>query len=75
MKSKLKELLQRAESWPEAVQDEAVRSLLAIEEAQGGPYRISDAEWADMQQAIDEADRGELVSEEALMEANKRHGA
>ena len=75
MKTKLKDLLERAELWPEAVQDEAVRLLLAVEEEQAGVYVISDEEWADLREGLDQADRGEFVPDEVLAEADKRHGA
>ena len=75
MLPKLRELVERAESWPDAAQDEAVRSLLAIEERHGGPYVLSDEEWADLQEGIAQADRKEFVSDEVVAEADKRHGA
>lgn len=75
MLPKLKDMIERAQSWPDAAQDEAVRSLLAIEERHGGPYSINDAEWTDLQEGIAQADRKELVSDEVMAEADKRHGA
>ena len=73
--TQLKEVMKRAESWPEDLQAEAVDLLLAIEEAGASPYRIADAEWARLRIAIAQADRGEFVDEESVAAADKRLGA
>lgn len=70
----LRDVLARAESWPSELQEEAVRALLILEAEGTGPYRISDAEWADMQAGLAEAGRREFVSDADVAEANKRLG-
>jgi len=36
---------------------------------------LSDEEWADLQEGLTEADRGEFVPDEVVANADKRHGA
>lgn len=59
MSHKLKELMKRAETWPEEAQDELVQVGLEIEAGQSGVYYAS----PDELRAIDEADRDEVASE------------
>lgn len=70
----LKEVLARAESWPAALQEEAVQTLLTLEAQGTGIFHISDDVWEDMQEGLAQADRREFVSEEDLAKANKRLG-
>jgi hypothetical protein len=70
----LKDVLQRLETWPPEAQAEAVQSLLNIEEKHTGVYRVSDEEWADLQEGIEQANRGEFVPDELIAESDKRHG-
>jgi hypothetical protein len=39
-----------------------------------GLYIIGDQEWADLQEALRQADRKEFVSDEAIADADKRRG-
>ena len=70
----LREVLARAESWPDALQEEAVQTLLALEERGTGIFHIFDDVWADMQDGLAQAERREFVSEEDVSKANKRLG-
>ena len=74
MTKQLKEMLERVDSWPENVREEAVQTLLIIEERGTGIYHVSDKEWADMQEGIQQADRGEYASDDAVAKANKKLG-
>jgi hypothetical protein len=63
MMSKLKDVLQRAESWPEEAQQELAEIALEIEAGfRGGVYHAT----ADELQAIDEADRSGVASQEQV---------
>jgi hypothetical protein len=63
MMSKLKDVLQRAENWPEEAQQELAEIALEIEAGfGGGVYRAT----ADELQAIDEADRSGVASEQQV---------
>ena len=70
----LRDVLARAEAWPPALQEEAVRALLILESEGTGVFKISDDVWADMQAGLAEADRGDFVSDEDVAKANKRLG-
>ena len=63
MTQKLKDLIERAESWPEAAQAELVELALEIEAEQQGVYRASADELKAIDQALAEIERGEAVSE------------
>jgi hypothetical protein len=63
MVSKLKDVLDRAEAWPESAQQELAEIALQIEvELRGGVYHAT----AEELQAIDEADHGEVASEQEV---------
>ena len=74
MTPKLKNLLERAETWPETDQDELAELAAEIESRHSGVYVLSDREWADLQEGIAQADRGEFVPDEVIAEENKRYG-
>ena len=74
MISKLKNLLERAESWPETDQEELAEAARKIEARRTGVYRLSDDERAEIQAGLAEADRGEFVSDEAMAAVWKRCG-
>jgi predicted transcriptional regulator len=59
-------LIERVASWPEAAQEEAVNSLLAIEARHVGTYRTTPEERAAILRGLAEADRGEFVSDEEM---------
>jgi hypothetical protein len=63
MTKKLKELLQRAETWPEAAQEELVQIGLEIEAEQvSGVYHATPEEL----RAIDDAERSGIASAEEV---------
>ena len=60
MMTKLKEVLERAQTWPEAAQAELAEIALEMEAAlRGGTYRATSEEL----QAIDEADRSGVAND------------
>jgi predicted transcriptional regulator len=67
-------LIERVASWPEAAQEEAVNSLLAIEARHVGTYPTSPEERAAILRGLAEADRDEFVSDEEMAAFFKRHG-
>ena len=71
----LKEVLARAETWPVALQEEAVQTLLALEAEGTGMFHITDEVWADMQVGLAQAERREFVSDEDMAKADKRLGS
>jgi len=69
-----KTLLEQVASWPQQDQDELAEYAREIEARRTGVYVVSDAEWADLQEGIAQADWGEFVSDEVVAKADKRHG-
>ncbi len=69
-----KNLIDRVASWPDEDVAELEEMAREIEARRTGVYVVSDAEWAELQEQIAEADRRELVPDEIVAEADKRHG-
>lgn len=66
MKQTLKDLFGRAESWPEAAQEELVLAGLEIEAEQDGHYRATPEELKAIDEALGQLDRGELASDQEV---------
>jgi predicted transcriptional regulator len=74
MDKALENVIDRLPSWPKDAQEQALKSLLAIEAAQVGPYRLSPAEEKAVAEGREQARRGEFVSDEEVAAFYKRHG-
>ena len=62
--TKLKELLERAETWPEEAQEELVQLAAEIEgELQAGDYQATAEELEAIDEALQQIARGELATE------------
>ncbi len=66
MNAQLRHLLEVAESWPEADQEELIAYAREIEARRGGVYVLSDDERAAIEEGIAQADRGEFATEEEV---------
>jgi hypothetical protein len=73
MTTKLKEILTRAEAWPEAVQDEAVELLLAIEEEQAGAAPLTEADRAALARSVEDVRTGRFATDEDVRAVFDRH--
>ncbi len=62
MDKTLESLIDRLPSWPKDAQEQALKSLLAIEAERVGPYRLP-AEAEAATEELEQADRGELVND------------
>jgi hypothetical protein len=71
----LKEVLARAETWPAALQEEAVETLLTLEAEGTRVFHVDDEVWSDMQEGLAQAERREYVPDEDLTKADKRLGS
>lgn len=69
-----KTLLEKVSSWPERDQEELAEYAREIEARRAGVYVLSNEEWADLQEGIAQADRGEFAPDEVVAKADKRHG-
>ena len=64
MMTRLKELLERAKTWPEDAQQELVQLGAEIEgELQAGDYQATAEELAAIDEALEQVARGEVASE------------
>ena len=57
----LETILDRVRHWPKERQDDAAAILAQMDAIGVAPYRLSPEERADLQQAIEEAKRGEIA--------------
>jgi hypothetical protein len=67
-------LLERVANWPEEAQAELVKSIVDIETRHFGVYKLNDEERAAIKEALEEAERGEFVSDEVVAAFFKRVG-
>jgi hypothetical protein len=65
-KEQLSLLLERAQAWPQAAQEELVRTAIDIERKHVGIYQLDDDERADIREGLAEIDRGDVASEEEV---------
>jgi hypothetical protein len=65
-KEQIKAVLERVLTWPPERQEEAADLLLHLEAQEGKLYHPSDEEWAAIQEGLDEASRGEFISDEEV---------
>ena len=65
-KEQLTILLERAQAWPQAAQEELVRTAIDIERKHVGVYQLDDDERADIREGLAEIERGEVASDEEV---------
>jgi hypothetical protein len=66
------DLISRVRSWPQSRQEDAARILLAMEAQDVTEYVLSPDERADIEEALGEADRGEIASDAEVAEVFHR---
>ena len=64
----------RARTWPHKRQALAAELLTLLEAQELSPIRVSDEEWAAIQEGNAQAERGEFVSDEEMAALYKRYG-
>jgi predicted transcriptional regulator len=69
----LKDVLSRAETWPQEDQDELAEFAREIQARRTGVYVMNDEERAAVRRGLAEADRGEFVPDDVVAEADKLH--
>jgi hypothetical protein len=70
----LDKALERVRAWPKDRQDDAARLLLAMDRRDAEPYKLTPHERAEIDAALDEAERGELASDEEVAALFQRFG-
>jgi predicted transcriptional regulator len=73
MNAKLKTIIERVETWPEEAQEEAVESLLAIEQELTEPYELTDEDRAAIDRSLDDLHHGRLASDEQVAAVFNRY--
>ena len=66
MMSKLKEVLERAKTWPESDQEELAEVARDIEARRSGVYRATPEELEAIDEALGQIARGELATKEEI---------
>jgi hypothetical protein len=74
MDKTMKNVIGRLPAWPKDAQEQALKSLLAIEAQRVGPHRLSPAGEEAVAEGLEQARRGEFVSDEEVAAFYKRHG-
>ena len=75
MDKALDEMLEKVRTWPEERQRDVLDTLRRMEEEGTAPYQLSDAERVLVQEALEEADRGEFATRDevkAFFQRNKK---
>ena len=65
-KDEIDDILARIRTWPLHRQEDAARMVLLMEEQGTGFYELSEEEEAEIREALEEAERGELASDEEM---------
>ena len=73
MSNKLKDLMERAEHWPEVAQEEAIASLQSIEDELVGLYELSPEDRAALERSGEDVRLGRFANEERVREVFGRY--
>lgn len=71
--TRLQEIMKRAETWPEATQEEAVELLLALEEEKTGFVPLSPEDREALARSAEDVREGRLVSDEEMRNLLRRY--
>jgi hypothetical protein len=66
MNAKLKELIERLDTWPADAQQEAIQMLLAIEQEQVEPYELTPEDRAAIDRSIEDMRHGRFATDEQV---------
>jgi predicted transcriptional regulator len=69
----LKDVIEQAETWPQQDQEELAEYAREIQARCTGVYVMSDEERAAVRRGLAQADKGEFVPDEVVVEADKRY--
>jgi hypothetical protein len=73
MTTRLKEIMKRAETWPEADQDEAVELLLALEEERANAPPLTEEDREALERSAEDVRQGRFASDDAVREVLDRY--
>jgi predicted transcriptional regulator len=66
MNAKLKDILERVETWPEGIQEEAAELLLALEQEHAAPYEATPDELEAIDRGLRDAAEGRFATSEQV---------
>jgi predicted transcriptional regulator len=66
MSKKLKEIIERAETWPEEAQEEAIATLQAIEAEFREPYELTEDDRKAIDRGLEDVRSGRIASDEEV---------
>lgn len=73
MNARLKDILERAQSWPEAAQEHAVQLLLTLEHEYAEPYELTDDDKTAIDRGLEDARQGRFASDEQIESLFKKY--
>ena len=74
-KEQIEQILERVRTWPAERQEDAAAILLEMEQQDSSFYELSDEELAEIEVALEEADRGEFATDEEMKALFDRYRA
>jgi hypothetical protein len=73
MNARLKDIVERLDTWPEEAQEEALQLLLALEREYSEPYELSSEDRAAIDASLEEMRQGKFATEEQVSAIFNRH--
>ena len=73
MNARLKDILERVQSWPEAAQENAVDLLLALEREYAEPYQATDEERAAIDRGLRDVAEGRFATDAEVEAVFAKH--
>ena len=73
MNARLKDILERAQSWPEAAQEHAIDLLLTLEQEYAGPYQATDEELAAIDRGLRDVAEGRFATDAEVEAVFAKH--
>jgi len=74
-KEQIEQILERVRTWPAERQEDAAAILLEMEQQDSSLYELSEEELAEIEVALEEADRGEFATDEEMKALFDRYRA
>ena len=74
-KEQIEQILERVRTWPAERQEDAAAMLLEMEQQDSSFYELSEEELAEIEVALEEADRGEFATDEEMKALFDRYRA
>ena len=74
-KEQIEQILERVRTWPAERQEDAAAILLEMEQQDASFYELSEEELAEIEVALEEADRGEFATDEEMKALFDRYRA